>query len=203
MGFLLQENGCAPDCPAIFCVGNADGSGRGWAWHDDKRRAACFSFVGDVLASASLVSDAIQMNGIDGMLAVATLARELPGSVRRIFPTRCAACDRNHYERAAQIVRAVKVIHAGAIPSIRDACVPEYMLRVPYVCSAESIIIDRLLSAPGGKKNIPANAHNQKTVNRVARTRKNIPVWPNDPERTRLAQLAFARRYRLGKGAQE
>lgn len=203
MGFILEEAGDRPEHPSVFCTGAADLSGRGWAWHDDPRRQRCFSAaVGDIAASAPLVAMAISGFGVDGMLAIAQLAEQLPGAIARLFPRACPACDGNHFKRAIRIRAAVKCIHEAAIPAIRAANVAEYLLRIPYFCSAETQSIASAARNPEEKKRLLADpdARKRRLVKRVLLTQNHLPFWAGNPERTRVTQIAFAHQYRLRKG---
>lgn len=201
MGFILQDDGVAPEHPSVFCIGAANGSGRGWAWHDNRRRQHCFSSaLGDMAASADLVASAICAADIDGMLSLAQLAQEMPGIISRLFPRQCPACGGNHYKRAAQIKAAVKHIHDGAVKALRAAHVPEYLMRYPYLCDDKTHDIANRLNDASAREKLPTDAATTKLVRRILRTRGNLPVWIGDPSRTKLMQIGYAHRYRLKKG---
>lgn len=180
MGYILEENGgTAPSHPHIFCVGDANLKGRGWAWHNNLRYQECYT-TDAVAASAPLVAAAIdgrELPGVDRLLAIAHLRHEVVAGYMKIFQNPCRACGANHRERADRAIRIVPHIHPGAVATLRAARVPEGCLREP-----------RYLG-PGMSKE---GDENDKNVRRKARC---LPVWLGDPDKTRVAQILFAIRY--------
>lgn len=197
MGFSLEsEEGTRPEWPHFACAGDANGVGRGWAWHDDERRRACYSSDRMVAASAKTVSSALddgrELPGIDRLLAIAELREEGGAAcLRRIFPDPCPRCGADHWKRAERALLAVRHVASAAIPAIRAAHVPEGLIRVP------------LLREPGFQvpsderklKEMLANPNLARKVKRHIRLRNNLPVWVGDPARTKLAQIAWATQY--------
>lgn len=188
MGFLLEKDDetAAPPWPHVRCVGAADGEGRGWAWHDDPRRQACFSsksVLGETIVVATrapLIAAAIDgrtLPGIDRLLAIVQLQVESPGSLVRIFRHECSVCGADHKRRVDRLLVAASLIHEGAYAALRDARVSERRLREPEI-----------RPVPHGSP--------QKSRVRLG----NIPAWPHDPARNRLAQIAYAQQYRLISG---
>jgi hypothetical protein len=195
MGFATEETGGAPpEWPHIVCAGAADGSGSGWAWHEDMIRRRCFAAI-TVAAPASTVAAAIdgrELSGIDRVLAVVRLKEESCGSIRRVFGFPCAACDGNHRERVQQILRSAPYIHPDAIPVLRAAMVPERFLRVVLIHKHNEEPLPR--DAKELEKAL-ADPRKQKDVKRRLALSKNLPVWPDDLALTRLAQIRFAQAY--------
>lgn len=201
MGFALETSGHgAPQWPHIVCAGDANLSGRGWAWHDAENRRRCYAMTGGLAASAIVVAAAIDghtLPGVDKILAIATLSEEIPGLMKRVFRRECAACKRDHYQRAQWALMAVKYIHPDAVSALRRANVPERLMREPLIREVGA----RLPEDPEEIKRLLANEDTDhelaKKVKRAIRRAHNLPVWLNDPERTRLAQIAYARQYAL------
>jgi hypothetical protein len=179
MGFALEENGgVAPAHPHIFCAGDENLKGRGWAWHDHPNYRDCYS-TDAVAAAAPLVAAAIdgrELPGVDRLLAIARLKKEVVAGYMRIFQNPCKACGSNHRERADRAIRVVQqYIHPGAVATLRAARVPEGNLREPrflrHGCQVEE---------------------DEKSRKRKARC---LPVWLGDPDKSRAAQILFAIRY--------
>lgn len=172
MGAAFECDGAeAPAWPHVRCTGASDRARCGWAWHDDPERRACFS-ADAIAAPADLVADAIDgraLAGVDRLLAIARLHELTPGGLLRIFRDRCPACGGNHRERARRAVRAVKLIHPGAIDLLRQAQVPESLLSEP-----------RYLKRGSGRSPDRGNA------------KRGLPVWKGEPRLTFMAQTWFA-----------
>lgn len=171
MGFSLLSDGAEPPpWPHIICAGS------GYAWHDDEDRRACY--VGEVGVDAPVVAAAIDgrdLPGVDRLLAVARMREEAPGSIIRAFRVSCPVkgCGGNHLERAERAMRALKrYVHPEAIDALRIARVSERILCEPRIRRKGTEERDR----KGAK-------------------RDRLPVWVGDPERTRIAQIAFASQY--------
>lgn len=183
MGYVLEENGgTAPKHPHIFCAGDENLKGRGWAWHDNLRYQECYS-TDSVAAAAPLVAAAIdgrELPGVDRLLAIAHLRRAVVAGYMRIFQNPCRACGSNHRERADRAIRVVQHIHPGAIATLRAARVPEGCLREPRYIGL------------GYQK-----AEDEETRRRKA---KYLPVYLGDPDKTRVAQILFAVRYASSYG---
>lgn len=207
MGFQLEiDNGSAPKWPHVFCVGDVDGRGRGWAWCDDLRRRACFGGGIQISVGADVVSAAInaQSAGVDRVLAVAEIEREVSCRIGTriiraglfcLFRSPCPVCDANHFKSARYMLQAADAVHPGAVSALRAALVPEKLMREPHVCGT-GIPSDDNARAELLKK----RPELVRKVNRFLRTRNNLPVWPDDPARTRMAQVAFAAQYALRAG---
>lgn len=165
-----------PSCPHVVCAGDASGLGRGWAWHSDPHRQPCFASVG-VAAPCDVVGDAIDgaaLCGVDRLRAVLALREASPGGFLRVFRVACSVCGANHLERAERAVRAMRCyVHADAVEALREACVPESLLVQPSLLGVSRSRPSR------ARRKLPAS----------------LPVWPGDPQRTRLAQVAFAVQY--------
>src|SRR6185369_6676756 len=131
---LAAESDAPPSHPHLICTGRAgDCDGRGWAWHDDEDRRACFSGDKPITADARLVANAIdgrELPGIDRILAIAELRKQTSERIiRRIFHEECPVCGANHLERAERAIRAAReIVHPGAIPALRRARVAERWL---------------------------------------------------------------------------
>lgn len=179
MGYILEEEGgTAPSHPHIFCVGDANLKGRGWAWHNNPRYQPCYT-TDAVAAPAPLVAAAIdgrELPGVDRLLAIARLRHEIVSGYMRIFQNPCQACGANHRERAERAIRILPHIHPGAVPTLRAAKVPEGCLREPRYML----------------RGTPREREDDKNARRKARC---LPVWLNEPDKTRIAQIAFAIRY--------
>jgi len=153
-------------------------AGQGWAWHRDPERVRCY--VGTVSAPLLVVAAAIdddpRVPGVDRLLAIAKLRDYGTTVFRRIFAFSCRACGRNHYEAAAQALRAVKQIHPGAIVMLREKRVPVHLLaRYRVLDGPEKPTPQR---EPPKRKKAPG-----------------LPVWSLNAERCRTAQIAFACQY--------
>lgn len=191
MAFALEDGGAtAPEWPHVVCAGS------GWAWHEEPRLRACF--VATVSAPAQIVSAALGQAGnapIDRLLAIGALnenSNVVLERVLRIFRDRCGTCGSNHRELALQTLRILRHIHPGAVPALRKAMVPERRILHPHVHDREIQTTD-----PAELEKLLADARVGKRVKRLLRTADNLPVWPGEPERTRVAQIAFARQYAL------
>jgi hypothetical protein len=200
-GYLLNENGSAPPWPHIICHGDANGDGAGWAWCLDVVRRPCFSGE-SANASAKLVADAINgagLSGIDRMLAVVALRHETGSGFSRLFRDPCPACDGDHYKRAERLLSAERFIQAAAIPFLRVANVPEWLLREPFFrrpgdepLPATFEELKRMLDGADDQK--------RRKVKRRWKLSKNIPVWVGDPDRTKMSQIRFAQLYASRRG---
>lgn len=194
MSWALDEGGEPPKHPHIRCAGGAGSEGRGWAWHGEPNRRGCY--VGEVAAGAELVSAAIDgrdLPGIDRMLAVVTLQAESPASIRKLFRLPCPACSANHRERVLQIIRAMEHIHPDAFPALRAAEVPEGRMRSPFFRDRNV----RVPEDPSEIKRLLADPEKRKVTERLLAASRNLPVWPEDRAKTRLAQMAYAKQYAM------
>ncbi len=195
MGLLLAvDDVAAPAWPAVLCAGGAGGDGRGYAWHDEPRRRPCFAGV-EVPAPAAIVAAAIdgrELAGIDRCLAILALKDEGGVfSLRRLFPHTCRVCGEDHEKRAAAALRVVDprarrdpYAHQGAIEALRHARVPDRFLFQPR-------LVRPLLSG---------RERSRVELERLDRYRAHLPVFIGDPERTRIAQIAYAQRYEDQRG---
>ncbi len=200
-GYLLNENGSAPPWPHIVCHGDASGEGAGWAWCIDVVRRPCFSGE-SANAPAKLVADAIngaELSGVDRMLAVVALRQETGGGFLRLFRDPCPACEGDHYKRVERLLYAERFIHAAAVPYLRAAMVPESLIREPFFrqssdepLPATIAELKRMLEG--------ADAQLKRKVKRRWQLSKNIPVWVNDPNRTKMSQIRFAQLYAARRG---
>jgi hypothetical protein len=146
--------------------------------------------------------DGRDLPGVDKILAVARLRENVPSehTMRLIFRFRCAACSEgNHRERVRQILLAAPLIHEGAIEALRAALVPERRLRNPLLYRRGE---SPLPEDPEGLRKLfeDADAKKKRRVRFLFARRLNLPVFPDDSARTRLAQIAWAEQYALKAG---
>ncbi len=202
MGFLFAVDGGPPAWPHIVCDGTATAERRGWAWHDDQRKRKCFaSSVVSVPLPADIVSAAIDgraLPGIDRLLAVAAVHEEARGTFRKLFRSPCRECGADHLKRASRCVLAIKLIHQDAWPVLRRAHVPERWLSEPRLFLRGEVAppmdkeeVSRLIA----ESDPPAAAR----VRFLYYRRRSIPAYDGDPDRTRIAQIAFATQFLLKK----
>jgi len=200
-GFLLNEEDGPPKWPHIVCHGDANGEGAGWAWCVEVARRPCFSGE-SANAPAKLVAEAINgvgLSGVDRMLAVVTLRQETGGGFLRIFRDPCPACEGDHRKRVERLLHAERFIHAAALPFLRAANVPEVLIREPFFRQPNEeplpLTLRELRRMLEG-----ADAQRKKKVKRRWELSKNIPVWVNDPNRTKMSQIRFAQMYAARRG---
>lgn len=203
MGFLFAiDNAAPPTWPHIVCSGTATAERRGWAWHDDERKRKCFSAsVVDVPLPADIVSAAIDgraLPGIDRMLAVQIVFDEAKRTFAKLFRRTCPACGADHQKRVSRLVPALKLIHPDAWSVLRKAHVPERWLAEPRLFLRGEVApprdkeeVRRLIAAADP----PAATRIRFLANRY----RSIPAYEGDPDRTRIAQIAFATQFLLKK----
>lgn len=122
--------------------------------------------------------------------------------MRLIFRVECPACGAgNHRERVLQILRAAPHIHTGAVDALRSALVPERRLLWPLVYGRDE---SPLPEDPDGLKKLfaDADAKKKRRIRFLFARRLNLPVFPDDAARTRLAQIAWAEQYALRAGVE-
>lgn len=201
MGFRIRANGDEPPrWPHFICSGDGAGEGAGWAWHENAQKQRCFSADVAVNAPAEIVARAIDGNGatgIDKLLAVVELRALARSGFLRIFPDRCPVCDGDHRKRVERLLIVAKHIHPSNYAILRSARVPEDRIREPcYHRRGDAPL-------PVDPEELKALFHNPETDKRVKRKvtlSKNLPVYVEDKERTRVAQVRFALAYARRSG---
>ena len=197
MGFKLRKttDDTAPQWPHFVCSGNGAGDGAGWAWHDNVAKRRCFSSDVAVNAPAELVARAIDgggATGIDKVLAVVELRSLTRTGFLRIFPNRCPVCDGDHRKRVEQLLIVSKHIPSSNYAILRAARVPGDRIREPCYHRVDDV---PLPIDPAELKALLRSPETDKRVKRKVKLSKNIPVFIDDQERTRVAQARFAVAY--------
>jgi hypothetical protein len=176
MGLALLNDGAnRPDFPHVVCSD-------GYAWMDEEARRACYST--SLAVSAIIVAQAIDpppdLPSIDRAIAVAQMTER---QLRKLFLPDCGACGADHYQIALRLVRIVReFVHPEAIIHLREARVPECLLRRPHYLDDDH--------GP------PPNA-SPKELRSYEETSRLIPIWRKDPARTLAAQIAWSMQYQL------
>lgn len=177
VGLALFENGATP--PSFPHVACSDG----YAWMDEEARRACFST--SIAVSAIIVAQAIDpeydLPAIDRMIACAQMNET---QLKRLFPVDCKVCGADHHQVPLRHVRILRdYVHPDAVGHIREAKIPEYLLRRPHYLNEDD-------GPPEG-----ASGKEMQSYEQMSRL---IPVWRRDPDRTLAAQIAWSMQYRLG-----
>ena len=203
MGFLFAVDGAGPPAwPHVVCSGTATAERRGWAWHDDERKRKCFAAsVVDIPLPADIVSAAIDgrsLPGIDRLLAVQAVHDEARGTFRKLFRSPCRECGADHLKRASRLIVALKLIHPDAWPALRKAYVPERWLAEPRLFLRGEVAPSR---DPDELRRLVAAADppTAKRIRFLANRYRSIPSYDGEPDRTRIAQIAFATQFLLKK----